>query len=257
MGGAPLCAWQPQLEYPLPRLTQNPLRHQRLRHLNFFQHECYSRSAGTTGQAAGRQGGAGRARLGRQARRLYLAVRGAGLDARQANAICGGGAHDRRKLASGACHLQPLCRSRPRRGRPVGASQASPSTRRLIGEATAISRWWPMPMRARSCSSAKAAGPTTSPQPASACRRPSLKARPTTAKGHDYLRQVPCGRSYEPSRGPDAAHRAESPGNVTVIQGMERSAAIQMVLVGAAPRHFELLCDSVMPVACAPQHSAA
>ena len=27
MGGAPLCAWQPQLEYPLPRLTQNPLRH--------------------------------------------------------------------------------------------------------------------------------------------------------------------------------------------------------------------------------------
>src|ERR1700756_1261812 len=27
MGGAPLCAWQPQLEYPLPRPTQNLLRH--------------------------------------------------------------------------------------------------------------------------------------------------------------------------------------------------------------------------------------
>src|SRR5215475_9379799 len=66
-----------------------------------------SRSTGATGQAAGRQSGAGRARLGRQARRLYLAVRGAGLDARSANALCGGGAHDRRKLAPGACHLPP------------------------------------------------------------------------------------------------------------------------------------------------------
>src|SRR5215813_5439461 len=46
-----------------------------------------SRSTGATGQAAGRQSGAGRARLGRQARRLYLAVRGAGLDARSANAL--------------------------------------------------------------------------------------------------------------------------------------------------------------------------
>src|SRR5215468_8332457 len=48
-----------------------------------------SRSTGATGQAAGRQGGAGRARLGRQARRLYLAVRGAGLNARSANALRG------------------------------------------------------------------------------------------------------------------------------------------------------------------------
>ena len=39
-------------------------------------------------------------RMGRQARRLYLDVRGADLDACSANALRGGGAHDRRKFAA-------------------------------------------------------------------------------------------------------------------------------------------------------------
>src|SRR5215468_179819 len=81
----------------------------------------------------------------------------------------------------------------PSPGPTCRGSRASPSTRRPIGEATAISRWSPMPMPARSCSSAKAAAPTTSPasssicapttahrttspRPASTCRRPSSKA---------------------------------------------------------------------------------
>src|SRR5262245_38635513 len=36
MGGAPLWAWQPQVEYPFPRLTQNLLRHRAVTCLAFI-----------------------------------------------------------------------------------------------------------------------------------------------------------------------------------------------------------------------------
>ena len=92
----------------------------RLRHLNFFQHECYlevrvPRVKLPDGKVAlvepdwvGKLAGF---TLLFEALVLMLAQQ------MPFAAV----AHDRRKLASGACHLPPLCRSRPRRGRPVGA----------------------------------------------------------------------------------------------------------------------------------------
>jgi hypothetical protein len=192
----------------------------RLRHLNFFQHECYlevrvprvklpdAKVALVEPDWVGRLAGF---TLLFEALVLMLAqqmpfaavARTIGESWHRVHAIC-------RRYVDLAL-AGPTCRR----------SRALPSTRRPIGAATAISRWWPMPMPAKSCSSAKAAAPTTSP---ASLARPQRRTgqhrrglhrhvaglhqrrhRPP-AKGHDYLRQVPRGGSCEPSRGPDAAN---------------------------------------------------